>query len=171
MFDSMRRSRQALPDKECEKILKEGTSGVLALAGTEGFPYAVPMSYVYDGKRLYFHCAKSGHKLDLIRQNAAASFCVIGQDRVVSEAYTTHYKSVIAFGRIRILEEEKEKYQAIEKLALKYAPNDTAQRRKEAIERDWEPLCMLEMTLEHVTGKQASELAKQHEVQQEIGTP
>ena len=109
MFRELRRKRQALSNEACSEILHRGTSGVLALAGGEGYPYAVPISYVYDGEKLYFHSAKAGHKLDAILREPKASFCVIDQDQIVPEEYTTYFRSVIAFGRIRILEDEEEK--------------------------------------------------------------
>ena len=161
MFREMRRKKQALPKEDCAAILNRGTSGVLALAGDNDYPYAVPISYVYDGEKLYFHCAKSGHKLDAICRNPKASFCVIDQDKIVSEEYTTYFRSVIVFGKIRILEEDGEKRAAIEKLALKYAPDDTMENRQEAIEKEWKPLCTLEMIPEHISGKEAIELARQ----------
>ena len=160
MFREMRRKRQALSTEEIAAILNRGTSGVLALSGDDGYPYAVPISYVYDGDKIYFHCAKSGHKLDAIQRNAKASFCVIGQDQVVPEEYTTYFRSVIVFGRIRVLTDEAEKRAAIEKLAVKHAPTDTEAGRREAIEREWNPLCMLEMSIDHMSGKEAIELAK-----------
>ena len=89
--------------------------------------------------RLYFHCAKSGHKIDAIRRNAKASFCVIDQDLVVPEEYTSYFRSIIAFGTIRILEDSQEKREAIEKLAVKYAPDDNDAHRQAAIDRDWVP--------------------------------
>ena len=55
MFREMRRKKQALSPEECAAILNRGTSGVLALSGDGGYPYAVPLSYGYDGARLYFH--------------------------------------------------------------------------------------------------------------------
>ena len=161
MFREMRRKKQQLSMEESRRILDEGTSGVLALSGDEDYPYAVPISYVYDGDRLYFHCAKSGHKLDAVRRSPKASFCVIGQDQVLPEKYTTLFRSVIVFGTIRILEEDDEKRRAIEKLALKYAPKDTRQNREAYIEKDWKPLCMLEMTVEHITGKECIELVRE----------
>lgn len=158
MFREMRRKRQMLSEDDCKIILREGTSGVLALSGDDGYPYAVPLSYVYDGEKIFFHCAKSGHKLDAIRRNPKASFCVIGQDKVVPEEYTTYYRSVIAFGTVRILEDDREKYDSVREIALKYAPLDTVEQRRAAIEREWSGLCMLEMTIEHLTGKEAREL-------------
>ncbi|MDN0060226.1 pyridoxamine 5'-phosphate oxidase family protein [Mediterraneibacter glycyrrhizinilyticus] len=158
MFREMRRKKQRLSKEECDRILYNGTSGVLALHGDDGYPYAVPVSYVYDGEKLLFHSAKNGHKIDAIIKNAAASFCVIDQDQIVPEEYTTYFRSIIAFGKIRILEDDAEKRSAIEKLAVKYAPDDTAENRNNAIDREWKLLCMMEMEIEHLTGKQAIEM-------------
>lgn len=160
VFREMRRKKQVLSQKEVEDILHKGTSGVLALLGDNAYPYAVPISYVYDGGKIYFHSAKRGHKIDAIQRTAKASFCVIDEDLVVPEEYTTYFRSVIAFGRIRIIEDDSEKRAAIEKLAIKYAPEDIAANRDDAISREWKPLCMLEMTIDHVTGKEAIELVK-----------
>lgn len=160
MFREMRRKKQMLSYEESQAILYQGSSGVLALSGDDEYPYAVPVSYVYDGKALYFHSAKEGHKLDAIRRNARASFCVTAQDLVMPEEYTTYFKSVIVFGRIRIIENEAEKRAAIEKLAVKYAPDDSKDNRQGAIDREWPALCMLEMTAEHISGKAAKELIK-----------
>ena len=72
MFREMRRKRQALSMEETAAILYRGTSGVLALSGDDGYPYAVPMSYVYTDGKIYFHCAKAGHKLDALKRHAKA---------------------------------------------------------------------------------------------------
>ena len=160
MFREMRRARQALEEKECIAVLERGSSGVLAVAGDDGYPYAVPLSYAYRDGKLYFHCAKAGHKLDAVRREPRASFCVIDQDQVVPEEYTTHFRSVIAFGAVRELEDEGEKRAAIELLSVKYAPADSPAHREETIRREWCPLCMLEMEIHHLTGKQAKELVQ-----------
>lgn len=156
----MRRKKQALSKEECAAILNRGTSGVLALAGDNDYPYAVPISYVYDEGKIYFHCAKSGHKLDAINRKAKVSFCVIDQDQIVPEEYTSYFRSVIVFGTMRILNDDSEKRNAIDKLALKYAPNDTVENRRNAIEREWKPLCLLEMGIDHMSGKEAIEFVK-----------
>ncbi len=155
MFREMRRKKQALCMAECESILEKATSGVLATAGECGYPYAVPLSFRYDqaNQKLYFHCAKSGHKLDAIQNNSKVSFCVIDRDDVIPEKYTTHFKSVIVFGTIRIMDEEADVADAIEKLALKYAPNDTKANRRQYLAAYAAQMHMLELTAEHITGK------------------
>ncbi len=156
MFRDMRRKKQLLSKDESEEILRRGTSGVLALAGDEGFPYAVPLSYVYEREKIYFHSAVSGHKIDAVRKSEKASFCVIGQDHVLPEKFTTRYKSVIAFGTVRILEDGQEIRRAMERLSDKYSPGDREARDRE-IEKDWERLCMIEFSVTYLTGKQGIE--------------
>ncbi|MEA4953922.1 MAG: pyridoxamine 5'-phosphate oxidase family protein [Pseudoflavonifractor sp.] len=157
MFREMRRIRQKLSPEETEAILQRGTSGVLALSGDDGYPYAVPTSYVYTQGKIYFHCAVSGHKIDAIRRSGKASFCVIDQDQVVPEKFTTYFRSAIAFGQIRILEDTQEKRAAIETLAMKYTPDDAVGRERE-IDGFFRILCMLELAIEHLSGKESIEL-------------
>lgn len=99
MFREMRRKKQVLSLEENIAVLNRGTSGVLAVSGDDGYPYAVPLSYVYHDNTLFFHCAKTGHKLDAIARNEKVSFCVIDKDDVVSAEYTSYFRSVIVFGR------------------------------------------------------------------------
>lgn len=161
MFRDMRRNRQRLSQADTESILTAGTSGVLAVDGDGGYPYAVPLSYVYHKGKLYFHCAKTGHKLDAIARNPKASFCVIGQDQVVPAEYTSYFRSVIAFGSIRVLEDEEELRQAIRLLSDRYAPLEPPERREAMIDKERAGLCMLEMTIASMTGKEAIELVRQ----------
>lgn len=161
MFRELRRKKQALSPEESIAVLRRGSSGVLALSGDDDYPYAVPISYMYDGTNIYFHCAKAGHKLDAIGRNSKASFCVVDRDEVIPEEYTSYFRSVIVFGTIRVIENEEEKREAIEKLALKYAPEDTAGQRRTFIDREWRALCMLEMKVGHMSGKEAIELVNE----------
>lgn len=157
MFREMRRNRQALSDAENEEILRRGSYGVLAVSGDNQYPYAVPLNYVYTDGKLFFHCAQSGHKLDGIARNSRVSFCVVDRDEVVPAKFTTYFRSVIVFGRARVLEDAQEKRRAIEQLAEKYAPGDEAGRLRE-IDRAFSRLCMVEIVVDHMTGKQAIEL-------------
>ena len=162
MFGEMRRKKQALPLETCEKILERGTSGVLALEGEEGYPYAVPLSYYYEKGKIFFHCGKRGYKIEALKRNEKVSFCVIDQDQIIPEEYTTYFRSVIVFGKICILEGEAEKRRAIEKLALKYAPEEPEEKTNRAIDREFSPLCMLELSIEHISGKEAIELVREN---------
>ncbi len=154
MFRPLRRNRQALPQEECEDILKRGETCVLALAGDDGYPYAVPVNYCYTDGKIYIHCAVEGHKMDAVRRDPKASLTVIDCAKVLPEEHSTHYRSVIAFGRMRILGEE-EKLKAIEAFSLRFSPQLSLEERSRVIAR-WQPaLAVLEFTPEHIAGKQS----------------
>ena len=157
MFREMRRFRQKLGEEECKEILTRGREGVLALSGDDGYPYAVPLNFVYYNGALYFHCAKAGHKIDALRKDGRASFCVIDKADVVQEKYTTFFRSVIAFGIIREVEDDSEKYEAVKVLTEKYCP-DYAEKIPAEIEKEWNRLNILKLSIEHLSGKQAIEL-------------
>ena len=158
MFREMRRNKQALTAEEIAEILKRNTSGVLAVNGDGGYPYAVPLSYVYLDSKLYFHCAGTGHKLDSILRDDKVSFCVIDQDQVVGEEYTTYFRSVVAFGQARVLE-GAEKLRPLVELCEKYYPGHLEQTRQKA-EHALKNVSIVEVTIEYMTGKTAMELVK-----------
>lgn len=161
-FRPMRRKRQELAQEESITILQKATSGTLALLGDNGYPYAVPISYVYHEGKLYFHSAVEGHKVDAIRQCDKASFCVIEQDEVHPEKYTTFFRSVIAFGKIHIIEDEAEKLQMARMLGNRYNPNQDEALQKE-LENGLARMLMIRFDIEHLTGKEAKELMNQHQ--------
>ncbi len=142
-------------------VLTRGTSGVLATAGDDGYPYAVPLSYVYADDKIYFHTAKTGHKMDAIARSEKVSFCVIDEDQIVPEAFTTYFRSVIAFGRARVLHDEEEKRAALLKLAKRYSPEETEEALMQEINGSFQAVAMVEISIDHLSGKEAIEFVKQ----------
>ena len=161
-FREMRRKRQQLSEEESIGILQKATSGTLALLSDGGYPYAVPISYVYHDGKLYFHSALTGHKVDAISKCDKASFCVIEKDDVQPEKYTTFFRSVIAFGRIHIIEDEHEKLEVARMLGNRYNPNQDEALQKE-IESGLSRMLVIRFDIEHLTGKEAIELVRQHQ--------
>ncbi len=164
MFREMRRSNQILSEEESIAVLERGTSGVLAVQGDAGYPYAVPLSYLYMEGNIYFHTAISGHKVDAIKNHEQVSFCVIDQDQVVSAEFTTYYRSVIAFGRAQIIENKDEKLSTLIMLGNKYSPDIKAQV-KEVANKDLNHLLMIKVHIEHLSGKEGRELAKKRRLE------
>ena len=156
----MRGKRQQLSDEESYSILQKATSGTLALLGDGGYPYAVPISYVYSEGKLYFHSALSGHKVDAIRSCDRASFCVVAQDDVKPAMYTTFFRSVIAFGRIHIVDDEAEKLAAARLLGNRYNPHQDEALQKE-LENGLARMLVIRLDIEHLTGKESIELVGQ----------
>ncbi len=160
MFREMRHKRQQLTEEDSIAILQKATSGTLALLGDDDYPYAVPISYVYHDGKLFFHSAMAGHKVDAIRKCDKASFCVIEQDNIQPEKFTTFFRSVIAFGRIHIVEDEQEKLQMVRMFGNRYNPNQDEALQKE-IESGFSHMLAIRFDIEHLTGKEAIELVRQ----------
>lgn len=156
---TMRRTFQSLDENECTRILEKSTSGTLACLGDDGYPYAVPLSHVLIDGKLYFHGAAIGHRIDAVSSYPKASYCVIEQDKVISEALTTHYRSVIVFGQARLLNDVTQKRIALFKLGQKFAP-DMTDKTIEEIDRFIDSVSVMELTIELMTGKEALELKK-----------
>ena len=159
MFRTMRRHAQALSDAQCREILAGGSSGVLAVCGDGGYPYAVPLSYAYSGGKIYIHCAPEGHKLDAIAREEKVSFCVVERDDVVPEEYTTRYRSAIAFGRARVLTQPQELRPALMAICRKYAPGQDARSEGE-IEGALGRVAVIEVEVDHLSGKESRALAR-----------
>lgn len=156
-FKGMRRKKQELNLTKCEEVLRRGTSGVLAIQGHEEYPYAVPLSYVYEDSKIYFHSALTGHKISSLKENESVSFCIIDQDEIVPKKYTTYFRSVIIFGRIKFIEDEKEKKEVLQKLVRKYSI-DFIEKGQLEIKSQVDRTCILELVIDHISGKEAIEL-------------
>ncbi len=147
----MRREKQELSKGECIEILTNRPRGILALLGDEDYPYAIPMSHVYVDGKIYFHGAMKGHKVDSIKKYPKASYCVV-DDGIRNEGewwYT--FKSVIAFGKIRILTDRDEKIKKLTHLGDKFFPKheDTVKE----IDRLLDRTNVFELNIGHMTGK------------------
>lgn len=156
-FRKMRRSAQQLSNEECIEILKREPRGVLAVIGDEDYPYALPLDFVYEEEngKIYFHCAKVGYKLDALRNNNKVSFCVYDEGFRKEGDWALNIKSIIIFGKIKFIEDQEETIERVRKLALKYYP--TAEAVEEEIVKAGSRVQMLELTIEHITGKLVNE--------------
>ena len=160
MFRDIRRFKQALPKEECEKILSESSSGILAVCGDEGYPYTVPMSYFYADGKIYFHSAKSGHKIDAIRSNPKVSFCVVTVDEPQPEKFSGDFRSVVAFGKAEIIEDDAEKWKIMEIITKKYAPHAMQADVGAKIDVRFKAVSIIVMDIEHLSGKESMDLVK-----------
>lgn len=169
-FRPVRRKRQELSREACEAVLNKATAGVLSVLGDGGYPYGVPISYVYAEGKLFFHSAVEGHKLDAIAHEDKCSFTVIDQDEIHPDEYTTYFRSIIAFGRIRRLESMDDILHGLRLLGGKYNPGDHTGLQHEIGKSVAMPggnishtrVAVLCMEIEHLSGKEAIELVRAH---------
>ena len=154
MFRQMRRFKQQLSQEECDQILEEGRRGVLAVHGEDGYPYGVPINFLYENGKVYFHGAKTGHKIDALKADNRVSFTVYDEDVQVAGKLGLDVRSVIVFGRIALMESTTETLEITRRLGEKHDPADFV---ADEIARVGKNVQMLELTVDHMTGKRVNE--------------
>ena len=158
MERKMRRFRQELSPAESIEILRKGKVAVMAVSGDEGYPYAVPLNYVYDNGYIYLHSASQGHKIDALKRNPKCSVCVIERDDIIPEEFTSYFRSVIAFGKAEFITEHADKLRALQLLCEKYSPGIDSRNE---IDKCLNAVMIIGIRLESINGKEAIELVRQ----------
>lgn len=157
MFRELLRKNKEIPLVECIELLTKEKRGILSVNGDGGYPYGMPMNHYYneaDGA-IYFHCGKSGHRLDAVAKDPRASFCVC--ERGIREEGDWAYcvRSVIVFGRLSVIEDSRSVVSICEALSLKFTSD------REYIENEIRSFAgatvLLKLTPEHVCGKKVKE--------------
>ncbi|MGI6106474.1 MAG: pyridoxamine 5'-phosphate oxidase family protein [Lachnospiraceae bacterium] len=157
MFRPMRRFRQQLSEEEAMTVLRDGHLGVLSVLGDDDYPYGVPIDYVCGGDgHLYFHCAGTGHKIDAVRKHDKASFCVTDGGVPIPGDFGRMYRSVIVFGRIRVVEDRDKVLKKAWELAMHIYPERESFYRED-LKKNAKNVQILELVPEHITGKQVRE--------------
>jgi nitroimidazol reductase NimA-like FMN-containing flavoprotein (pyridoxamine 5'-phosphate oxidase superfamily) len=171
MFREIRRKEKQLTIEECIEVLTKAEYGTIATMGSDGYPYAVPVNYVYHNGNIYFHCAKVGHKLDNIDNCSNASFNVVTDVWVVPlipggefnvsiqefGGFDTNFNSVIIFGKAKEVFDETEKMDGLSALLEKFLDITAHNKYREAgikyIERSREKTKLIRIEIVHMTGK------------------
>ena len=154
-FRPLRRIKQQMSDEECIALLEQAPRGILAVLGDGGYPYTVPLDFLYADCHLYFHCAKQGHKLDAIRAYDKSSFCVLSDGVKEPDSWWYHFQSVVCFGRIHVVEDPARTDVLLRQLGAKYFPEgydlegDMSKNAPNAL--------VLDMQIEHLSGKRVRE--------------
>ena len=148
-----RKEKEITSKKEIEKILQE--SHVCRLAMVDGNkPYMVPMNFGYKDECLFFHSAKQGRKIDVIKKNPHVCFEV---DHLIKFKkakmacdWGIEYKSVIGSGRAVFLEDSKGKRAALHIIMSQYSD-----RAFDYSDEMLEKTAVIKLVINHMTGKQS----------------
>lgn len=155
----MRRFKQLLPEIDVKTILTKATNGVLSLIDQEEGLYGVPLSFAYDGEgHIYFHSALTGYKIDCISLDSRCSFCVVDQDLIVPEEFTSYFRSVIVKGNIHIVSDSEEIKKGLLLLCDKYSPGIDSDSE---ISKCLNHVIIMRLDIESMTGKEAIELVRE----------
>ena len=152
-FRSLIRKNKEMPREDCLALLREQKRGVLSVVGDGGYPYGTPMNHYYndeDGK-LYFHCGRIGHRLDALRANGKVSFCCTDAGTPIPGSWALQVKSVIAFGRVEIIDDPPRVFDIAARLSRKFTDDEAY--IDEEIRRSGKATLLLAMTIDHLCGK------------------
>ncbi len=157
MFRKMRRFKQQLPDIDCIELLKKTKRGVLSLIGDNGYPYGIPLDHWYseEDNRIYFHGAKEGHKIDAIKSCDKASYCVYDEGYRNEGEWALNIKSVIVFGKIKLVEDNDKALKICTELVKKFT--DDQKYLEDELKTAFSRVQCLELIPEHITGKLVKE--------------
>lgn len=158
MFRKMRHEeRKAIAREDAAKILKEAKRGVLAVSGEDGYPYAVPINFYYDeaAEKIYFHSSLAGQKADAMKRNPKVCFTAYSEPEIRDLDWAPYVRSVVAFGTAQSVTDAEEKTAKLKKFAMKYYPNEAEADAE--IELDFKAVQLIEITIEHMTGKEIQE--------------
>lgn len=157
MFRSMMRAKQQLSREECIEILKNEPRGVLSVLGDDDYPYGMPMNHWYNEKdgKLYFHSGMKGHRPDAIKRHDKASLCVYDQGYRRGGEWSLNIRSVIVFGRLRVVEDTDMALEFIRQMSAKFT-DDTAYVEGE-IAQAMDHTLIFVLEPEQITGKLVNE--------------
>lgn len=157
MFREMRRKKREIDIQAAEALLHSERRGVLAVNGDNGYPYAIPVNYLYDkeNRKIYFHGAREGHKADALLVSDKICFTVYGNESVREEAWAPFMQSVVVFGRCHFVTDKTRAMELLRSLAAKYYPDE--QTVDEEIQKSGKAAQVFEVEIEHLSGKEVQE--------------
>lgn len=148
-----RHEREIREETEIHEILEKALVCRLGLYDGR-YPYVVPLNYGYRDGRLYFHSAREGRKIDILKNNDRVCIEVDIDSRIVRDdapcRWAAKYRSVIGFGRARIVDDEAEKKAALDVIMAHYGGQGG-----EYDEKSLQRTCVIEVVIENTTGKQS----------------
>ncbi|MDR2611296.1 MAG: pyridoxamine 5'-phosphate oxidase family protein [Deltaproteobacteria bacterium] len=124
MQERMRTHR--LTGEQVEGLLGSARIGHLGTFGRDGYPYVIPVHYVYLDGVIYFHGLNRGQKLDNIGANPNVCFQVTGGFSLIQAdapcETNTAYRSVVCLGKAFLVEDAAEKARVLDAVVAKYTP-------------------------------------------------
>lgn len=157
MFRKIRKKKNEIDIESAKMLLQSSRRGVLAINGDNGYPYAIPINYIYDNEanKIYFHGARAGHKVDALCICDKVCFTVFGNETIRDEEWAPFMQSVVVFGRCHLMEAGMEANERLKQMAMKYYPNEGL--ADETIARSGKAVQVFEIAVEHISGKEVQE--------------
>ena len=149
-----RKEREITSRKELTGLLAELPHVTVAMC-KDGVPYLVTVNHVYDEKanRIYFHCARSGKKLDFIKANPIIMGQVIEDRGYVKDECDYDYRTVHFEGVASEVTSSRERLRALALMVAKFEA-DTEEARKRFIKASsFKRVAVYRIDIDRMTGK------------------
>ena len=151
----MRRKDRQMDTDFAYSVIDRAEYGTLATINDDGTPYCVPLSLVRKDAVVYFHTAAVGHKLENILRNpkvCVAFACEVKVPPIEVDNFTTEYESAVVFGIASIVQDNKEKIDALRLISEKFTP-DSMPLFDQHIEMSLNKTCVVRIDIEEISGK------------------
>nr|MDD6336287.1 pyridoxamine 5'-phosphate oxidase family protein [bacterium] len=158
MFRAVRKKKNEISIDAAKELLRCCRRGILAVNGDNGYPYAIPINYLYDegAQKIIFHGAKAGHKVDALKACDKVCFTTFGNESIKEEeAWAPFLQSVVVFGRCHLIENREDTIKLVKQFALKYYPDEKMVDEEAAL--SGREVQMFEIEIEHLSGKKVQE--------------
>src|SRR5882757_1137498 len=155
---SLRRADRAMTSEDMLQALERGFAGRLATVSEDGYPYCVPVLYVWAERQVFLHGTSApGHLQTNVEHEPRVCFELDEPDQVFDYGRFEcdsglAYRSVILFGRIRIAEDGAVKQRFCEALMAKYGKPDSL--RPKAFFPRIDDITVYAISVERITGKE-----------------
>lgn len=156
----VRRTDKLMADERAQEMLAAGYCGRLATVSEDGSPYCVPLLYVWlDGEIFVHNTAARGHLRTNVDHESRVCFevdevgDVFDYGRFECDVSISH-RSVIAFGRVRVIEDRASKQRFCDALMAKYHGRDVG--RPKGFYPRLDDITVYAITVERLTGKETA---------------
>lgn len=136
-------------------MLSSAWRGILSVHGDNGYPYGVPVNFLYSEGKIYFHCAKAGHKLDAVRANDKVCFTVLSEPVRNPGEWWNCFTSVICFGHIAEVTDKQEADRLLRLIGAKFFPEGYDLEKD--MRNNAPNALVMEITIDHISGKHVRE--------------
>ena len=150
----MRRKEKEITAKdEIESIIRKSTVCRVGLAD-DGRPYIVPLCFGYSNNALYFHSAREGKKIEILKKNNHVCFEFDIHPEVkpgkTACAWGMKYRSVIGYGTATLIDDSEQKREALNIIMAQYADGAF-----EYAQKSFDKMLVIKVDITEMSGKKS----------------
>ena len=148
----MRRKDREMDEGFALSVADKCEYAVMAMTGDDQMPYCLPVTIVRDGNAIYFHSAKEGRKIDILKSNPSVCMTCVGDTYRTPDKFTTEFESAVIYGSASEVTDDQEKIHALRLLCMRHTPTNM-HMFDASIERSLPRTGVWKIEIDQITGK------------------